>query len=105
MPMLFGNLLQALYSIVDAIWVGRLIGYEAFAAVSATVPLIFLLVSAIIGLTMATNVLVGLAYGSKNMNYLRRVLSNSFISTFLICLVFSLLVGDDFAVKAAVAAD
>ena len=91
LPMLFGNLLQALYSIVDAIWVGRLIGYEAFAAVSATVPLIFLLVSAIIGLTMSTNILVGLAYGSKNMNYLRRVLSNSFISTFLICLVISLL--------------
>lgn len=91
LPMLFANLLQALYSIVDAIWVGRLIGYEAFAAVSATVPLIFLLVSAIIGLTMSTNILVGLAYGSKNMNYLRRVLSNSFISTFLICLVISLL--------------
>jgi len=91
LPMLFANLLQALYSIVDAIWVGRLIGYEAFAAVSATVPLIFLLVSAIIGLTMSTNILVGLAYGSKNMTYLRRVLSNSFISTFLICLVISLL--------------
>jgi putative MATE family efflux protein len=91
LPMLFANLLQALYSIVDAIWVGRLIGYQAFAAVSATVPLIFLLISAIIGLTMSTNILVGQAYGTRNMKYLRRVLSNSFISTFLICLIISIL--------------
>ncbi len=88
-PMLFANLLQALYSIVDAIWVGRLLGYEAFGAVSAVTPLVFFLISAIIGLTMSTNILVGQAYGTKNTKYLIRVLSNSFLATFALCILIS----------------
>ena len=32
-PMLLGNLLQALYNTVDSIWVGRFIGPHALAAV------------------------------------------------------------------------
>ncbi|OGS27599.1 MAG: hypothetical protein A2297_03560 [Elusimicrobia bacterium RIFOXYB2_FULL_48_7] len=90
-PMLLGNLLQALYSVVDAIWVGRLIGHQAFAAVSTTVPMIFMVVSAIIGLSMATNILVGQAFGSKNMPYLSKVLTNSFISTGFLCILISAL--------------
>ncbi|MBU2614866.1 MAG: MATE family efflux transporter [Elusimicrobia bacterium] len=90
-PMLLANLLQAMYSVVDAIWVGRLIGHQAFAAVSTTVPMIFLLVSAIIGLAMATNILVGHAFGSKNMKYLSKVLTNSFISTGFLCIFISAL--------------
>ncbi len=90
-PMLLANLLQAAYSIVDAIWVGRLIGYEAFAAVSVTMPLVFFLVSAVIGMTMSTNILIGQAYGSRNFAYMKKVLSNSFISTMLIALVISVL--------------
>jgi putative MATE family efflux protein len=90
-PMLLANLLQAAYSIIDAIWVGRLIGYEAFAAVSATMPLIFFLISAIIGVTLSTNILIGQAYGAKNISYLKKVLSNSFVSTLLICILISVL--------------
>ena len=90
-PMLLANLLQAMYSVVDAIWVGRLIGHQAFDAVSTTVPMIFLLVSAIIGLAMATNILVGHAFGSKNMKYLSKVLTNSFISTGFLCIFISAL--------------
>ena len=90
-PMLLANLLQAGYSIVDGIWVGRLIGYEAFAAVSATMPLVFFLLSAIIGLTMSTNILVGHAYGAKDTKYLSKVLSNSLTATSVICLLISAL--------------
>lgn len=90
-PMLLANLLQAAYSIIDAIWVGRLIGYEAFAAVSATMPLIFLLVSAMIGMTMSTNILIGQAYGSNNIPYLKKVLSNSFVSTLVICVIVTVI--------------
>jgi len=71
--------------------VGRLIGHEAFAAVSATIPMIFLLISAIIGLAMATNILIGQAYGAKNMAYLSKVLTNSFISTGFLCVLISVL--------------
>lgn len=89
-PMFLANLLQAMSSIIDAIWVGRLLGHQSFAAVSSTVPVIFFLVSAIIGLTIATNVLVGQAFGSKDMDFLSKVLTNSFISTGVICLFLTL---------------
>lgn len=88
-PMLLANLLQAMYNIVDAIWVGRLIGHEAFAAVSSTMPIVFSLVSAIIGLSIATNILAGQAFGSKNMKLLSKILTNSFIATTLVCIVMS----------------
>ena len=88
-PMLLANLLQAAYSIVDAIWVGKLLGHQAFAAVSSTMPIIFLLVSAIIGLTIATNILVGQAFGSRNMKLLSKILTNSFLGTALLCILMT----------------
>lgn len=88
-PMLLANLLQAVMGLVGAIWVGRLLGFRAFASVSSSMPVIFLFVSAIIGLTMATNVLVGQAYGSKNMDFLAKVLSNSFMSSVVMCVAVS----------------
>ncbi|MDD5529094.1 MAG: MATE family efflux transporter [bacterium] len=88
-PMLLTNLLQAMYEIVDAMWVGKLIGHKAFAAVSVTMPIFFLLLSAMIGLTIATTILAGQAFGSKNMRLLSKVLTNSFLGTGLICVVIS----------------
>lgn len=89
--MLLAHLLQVLYETIDAIWVGRLIGHKAFAAVSATMPIVFLLISAIIGLNIATNILAGQAFGSKNMKLLSKILTNSFLGTVSICIVISIL--------------
>ena len=49
MPMLLGNLFQQLYNIVDTIIVGNFLGKEALAAVGASFPIIFTLISLIIG--------------------------------------------------------
>lgn len=43
-PIFLGQLFQQLYNIVDAIIVGNYIGENALAAVTSTVPLIFLIV-------------------------------------------------------------
>lgn len=88
-PMLLANLLQAMYSVIDGIFVGRLIGHEAYAAVASTNPMIFLLVSAIIGMTISTNILIAQAFGAKNMTYLSKVLTNSFLTSLLLCIVLS----------------
>ena len=49
-PMLLGNVFQQLYNVVDSIVVGQYIGKEALAAVGASFPLIFLIISLIIGI-------------------------------------------------------
>jgi putative MATE family efflux protein len=88
-PIMFGNVLMSVYGIINMIWVGRLLGHTAVAAVSASLPIIVLLPSFLIGLGMATNVLIAQAFGRKDMHLLRKILSNSFFASLLFCLLIS----------------
>lgn len=78
-PMFLGNLLQALYSTVDSIWVGRFLGPSALAAVSVSFPIIFALVALVMGLTMATTTLVSQYYGAGRHDDVQRTVSNSIL--------------------------
>lgn len=78
-PMFLGNLLQALYSTVDSIWVGRFLGPSALAAVSVSFPIIFALVALVMGLTMATTTLISQYYGAGRHDDVQRTVSNSIL--------------------------
>jgi putative MATE family efflux protein len=88
-PIMFGNLLLSVYGIINMIWVGRLLGHKAVAAVSASLPIIMLLPAFLIGLGMATNVLIAQAFGRKDTALLRKILANSFFASVLFCLLIS----------------
>ncbi|GAW93723.1 MATE family efflux transporter [Calderihabitans maritimus] len=75
-PMLLGNLLQALYNTVDSIWVGRFVGAEALGAVSVSFPVIFTLVSLITGIGVAATVLVSQYKGARQPDMVQKVVSN-----------------------------
>lgn len=75
--MLLGNVLQALYNTVDSFWVGRMLGPEALGAVSVGFPIIFALVSLVMGLGMATTVLVSQYAGARRPDDVRRTVLNS----------------------------
>lgn len=77
LPMLAGNALQVLYNTVDSIWVGRFLGKEALGAVSVSFPIIFLLVSIVMGFGMATTVLVSQYAGAKDWDMVKRTVNNS----------------------------
>ncbi|MEW6033053.1 MAG: MATE family efflux transporter [Bacillota bacterium] len=79
LPMLLGNLLQALYNTVDSIWVGRFLGPDALAAVSVGFPIIFALVALIMGVTMATTVLVSQYFGAHQPDQVVRTVNNSLL--------------------------
>ncbi|MHB8137173.1 MAG: MATE family efflux transporter [Smithellaceae bacterium] len=91
LPIMFGNVLMSVYGIINLIWVGRLLGHTAVAAVSASLPIIMLLPSFLIGLGMATNVLIAQAFGRKDTVMLRKILANSFFSSILFCLLISII--------------
>ncbi|HEX6989298.1 MAG TPA: MATE family efflux transporter [Bacillota bacterium] len=76
-PMFVGNLFQALYNTVDSFWVGRYLGAGALGAVSIAFPIIFALVSLIMGLTMATTTLVAQYRGARQEDQVRRTVANS----------------------------
>jgi len=90
-PIMLGNILMSFYNIINMVWVGRLLGYTAVAAVSACVPIIMLLPSFLIGLGMATNIMIAQAFGRKDSALLRKILANSFFTSMLICLIISVI--------------
>ena len=76
-PMFLGNLLQAMYNVVNSIWVGRFLGADALAAVSVGFPIIFTLISLIMGITLASTTLVAQYYGAKRQDMLAKTIGNS----------------------------
>ena len=80
-PMLLGNLFQQLFSVVDSVIVGKYIGKEALAAVGASFPVIFIMVSLIIGLVMGTTVVISQYFGAKDFVKVKRAIDTMYIYT------------------------
>lgn len=65
-PLLFGNLLQSFYSIVDMLVVGRFVGETGLAAISNASMISFIINSICIGVTMGGTVLVAQYKGAND---------------------------------------
>lgn len=92
LPMLIGNLIQTLYTLVDTIWVGQTVGANAVGAASVSTVVIFLLIALASGATIATTILVSQYYGAKDMKMVEKVVNNSFVIS-LIMGAFLTLIG------------
>ncbi|OGR42874.1 MAG: MATE family efflux transporter [Elusimicrobia bacterium GWA2_61_42] len=88
-PMLIGNVFQQSYNVVDSIIVGRAIDKSALAAVGASFPIIFLLVSLIIGATMGFSILISQYFGAKDMARVRRAIDTSYLFLFFSSLLMT----------------
>ncbi len=75
--MVAGSALQTAYSLVNAFWVGRRLGTDALAAVTVSQPVIFVMIAAAGGLTLATNILIAQYYGAKNWERIKEVVQTS----------------------------
>jgi putative MATE family efflux protein len=64
-PVVFANVLQSAYQLIDAFWVGRL-GGAAVAAVSISFPVMFLMIALGMGLAMAGSTLTAQYRGAGN---------------------------------------
>jgi putative MATE family efflux protein len=93
LPMLFGSLLQIAYSLVNAFWVGKYLGTRALAAVTVSMPPMFVLISIAGGLTLATNILVAQYVGAKEWDKLKNVVQTSMV--LVVGLSFLLLVAGE----------
>ena len=71
-PMFIGSIFQQLYNMVDAIVVGRFVGPNALAAVGTSFPVIFFLVSLVLGMTMGSGVVISQFFGAKDIVKTRR---------------------------------
>ena len=71
-PTLISSILQSLNGSINTIWVGRFLGEDALAATSNANLTMFLLMSFVFGFGMAATVLIGQAFGRRDMDGLRR---------------------------------
>lgn len=90
-PMLIGNVFQQLYNVVDSIIVGHFIGKSALAAVGVSMPLIFTLISIIVGLSIGFNVIISQFFGAKDYKNVQRTVDTMNIILFVSALIFSFL--------------
>lgn len=72
-PLMISNVLQAASQTISLVYLGRLIGVNALASVSAVFPIIFLLFSFLIGVGSGSSVLIGQAHGAGDAHRVKRV--------------------------------
>lgn len=78
-PMLLGNIFQQLYNVVDSIVVGNYIGKEALAAVGASFPILFTLISLILGIAIGSTIIIAQYFGAKDINNVKRTIDTLYI--------------------------
>ncbi len=86
-PMVLGNVFQQLYNVVDSVIVGNYIGKEALAAVGASFPIIFTLISLIIGIATGSTIIIAQYFGAKKIEQVKRAIDTLFIFLFFASLI------------------
>lgn len=84
LPLLFGNLFQQAYNMVDAAIVGQYLGSNALASVGVSSSIQFLVIGFCLGICTGFAVPVAQAFGAKDMDHLRQYIYIGFILTALI---------------------
>src|SRR3954462_13370691 len=67
LPTLASSIRQSLNGTVNSIWVGRFLGEGALAATSNANMVMFLLIAFVFGFGMASTILIGQAWGRKDI--------------------------------------
>lgn len=74
LPLLIGALIQQLYSTVDMMFVGRVLGTNSAAAVGSSSMIVNCIIGFFTGLSVGVGVVVGKSVGSRDEDKLRRVI-------------------------------
>ncbi len=77
--MLLGHMFQQLYTFVDQIIVGRVLGKEALASVGASFPILFTLIALIIGIATGGTIVISQFFGARDFKKVKRAIDTIFI--------------------------
>lgn len=90
-PLVFGNLFQQFYSMVDTIIVGRFLGKNSLAAVGSTGSINFLIIGFCLGLCSGFAIPVSQQFGAKNFPAMRKYIGNTVWLTIWASVIFTVL--------------
>lgn len=91
-PMIISMLVQALYNIIDSIWVSN-INQDALTAISLAFPMQNLMASVCIGTGVGVNALLSKSLGEKNQKMVNQTAGNGLflaLASALVCMLVSL---------------
>jgi putative MATE family efflux protein len=77
LPILLGNILQSLDGSVNSVWIGRYLGEAALTASSNANTVLFLLLGALFGASIAATILIGQYVGARRLHDAKRVVGTS----------------------------
>jgi putative MATE family efflux protein len=86
-PLMLSNVLQSLGQTANSIYLGRLVGVGALAAVSAIFPIVFFLISFLIGLGAGSSILIGQAFGARDNALVKRIAGTTLALSVLLGIV------------------
>lgn len=86
-PLMASNILQALSGTINSIYVGQMIGVEALAATATFFPIMFFLMSFLIGLSAGSTVLIGQAWGARNIEKVKQVAGTTLAAAMVLGLI------------------
>jgi putative MATE family efflux protein len=91
LPLMLSNILQSLSGTINSVFIGQMIGTHALAAISTFFPIMFLLISFVIGLASGSAILIGQAWGAKNIRKIKEVTGTTLTVGFLMGLVVAII--------------
>ena len=72
-PLMLSNILQSLSGTLNNIFLGQMVGVQALAAASGFFPIVFFFISFVMGLGAGSSVLIGQAWGARNLDKVQAV--------------------------------
>src|SRR5438874_5988020 len=72
-PMVLSNILQSLSGTINGVFIGQMLGTQALAAVAGMFPIIFFFISLVIGIGAGASVLIGQAWGARELPKVKRI--------------------------------
>lgn len=90
-PMLLGNVLQIINTIIDRIIVGNFLGKSSVAAVGVSFPVMFALISLLIGITSGITIIISQYFGAKDFEKVKRAVDTAYIFLFFASIVIGII--------------
>ena len=91
LPLMFGNVFQQLYTVVDTMIVGQALGVSALAALGAAESLNWMSLGTVQGLTQGFSIKMAQQFGAKNEEGLRQAVGHSIVLSAILAVLLTVL--------------
>lgn len=90
LPLMFGNILQELYTIADTIIVGQFLGVKALASMGAASWIQWMLLSVVVGFTQGFSIKIANLYGANDQEGISKTIGNIIMTSIVITTILTI---------------